>query len=733
MIDFTFESPERLWWSFLLLIPIVLHLWRRRRFRQQPWAAMHFILQAVQQEVQKAKLRNLMLMMLRVLILAMFFFAVSAPSTGIHNSGFRSLSSGTHHVLIIDASYSMGTVDGASGKSAFDKAKQRATAYVRSLPTGDVVSILTIGEFRQKVIASPGDDMQQVITAIQDIPVQASGGDLAPVLEMGVEVAESSVRSHQNLFYTRFVVFTDMQRNVWDKVLGAEGDPEEVITQAKKLGDLSIVDCHVDPLTNLAIRDLTVRYPQGAFAADVKAVAEIDCYYKQAGGKVGISWFVDDEFVIRDELEIEAGESATIEIPVSNLSTGSHQIEARLDDDSLLMDNSRWVAFDSPARFRVLNVNGSQNASKAVSLALRPTDSPDWPVFIHTIDEIEFEQQQLEDFDVLALCELNSFSDFNVRRVQGFLNQGGVVLITPGSELNIDSFNTLYGNDLDGQDYGIRWGDIRPVLREMMAAPKVLVTNHEIGNLFQRHPDNGISALPVYHLVELEVAADRKSDIVLELSDGSPLMICTAAGKGHLLTFSTTFGIGQQESRWSDFGAWPSFLPLLHESMKYIVEQEVRTSNVHVGSFPERRVSMQDGPFTVTVQGPDGQSTNYDLEFARDELSGEVFAYWWHSEFTLPGVYYVSYQSEEQIISSSIVVGNLAVTESNHELIDQAVLSEIAETSNDNEQETVAPRMTNRHEWFRELLMAALGLLFLETLWVTRDRQVSRRRKVEHG
>ena len=58
MFALLFESPERLWWSFALLIPLFVHLLRRRRFKSQPWGAMQFVLQAVQQESQKAKLQN---------------------------------------------------------------------------------------------------------------------------------------------------------------------------------------------------------------------------------------------------------------------------------------------------------------------------------------------------------------------------------------------------------------------------------------------------------------------------------------------------------------------------------------------------------------------------------------------------------------------------------------------------------------------------------------------------
>ena len=111
MFALVFETPERLWWSFALLIPLVIHLLRRRRYKQQSWAAMQFVLQALHEESQKARLQNLLLMLLRVSILAIFLFAVSAPRTGILRTIVGDVSSGTHHVINVDATYSMRTVD----------------------------------------------------------------------------------------------------------------------------------------------------------------------------------------------------------------------------------------------------------------------------------------------------------------------------------------------------------------------------------------------------------------------------------------------------------------------------------------------------------------------------------------------------------------------------------------------------------------------------------------------
>ncbi len=732
MFALVFESPERLWWSFALLIPLMVHLLRRRRYQQHSWAAMQFVLQALQQESQKAKLHNLLLMLLRVSILAVFLFAISAPRTGFIRPKVGDESSGTHHIMIVDATYSMGTIDQTTDETALTKAKQKAIEYVRSLPAGDVVSVFTIGDFQHSVIEDPGNNLQLVANAIHEIEPQSSGGDADKVFQLSIELAKRHRQRDPNLFFTRFVIFSDMERDVWRGLSDSAGNLSPSLMELKEIGELSVVDCRVAPAGNSAITQLSVKYPQGAFASAVSVVAEIDCYYKEIEGDLGVSWFLDNEFVVRDEVQVGAGETIAVEAPFRNLSSGSHQIEARLDDDSLLLDNARWVAFDSPAQFRVLCVDGSEKASAAVALAFSPHRLPDWPVFVDTIDQIEFEQQHLDDFDVIAFCGSNRISEFNARRLRGFVKQGGTLLITPGELVDPFSLNKFYGDAFEGFLNEVQWGN--PVDNDSVAELQkaVRVTDHSIGGLFRKNPDNGIRALPVYKYVELIVDSENTADVVLELNNGSPLLVCSSVGKGHVLTLSTSAEIGTSEDRWSDLGVWPSFLPLIHESMRFIVEQEISTSNLELGVFPTRRISMQNGPVSVSVQNPNGQTNVYAMNFSRDADSKEVFANWSHTEFKFPGVYYVNLYSAEQIVDSSLVVGNLAVTESSHQIIDEVELARITGVKRDKTGviNSISPGFSR--ELFRELLLFTLVLLMLETLWVTSQRTKASRRKVIH-
>ena len=50
-------------------VPIVIHLWNRRRHREMPWAAMEYLLAALRKHARRIRIEQLILLALRVLIL----------------------------------------------------------------------------------------------------------------------------------------------------------------------------------------------------------------------------------------------------------------------------------------------------------------------------------------------------------------------------------------------------------------------------------------------------------------------------------------------------------------------------------------------------------------------------------------------------------------------------------------------------------------------------------------
>ena len=74
-----FLQPWILYALPLMALPILIHLINRHRHRSVDWAAMMFLVSAKRMNKGMARLRYLLIMLLRMLAIAVLVFAVSRP------------------------------------------------------------------------------------------------------------------------------------------------------------------------------------------------------------------------------------------------------------------------------------------------------------------------------------------------------------------------------------------------------------------------------------------------------------------------------------------------------------------------------------------------------------------------------------------------------------------------------------------------------------------------------
>ncbi len=78
----TFLQPLILWGLPLVLLPVIIHLINRMRHRPRQWAAMQFLLAATRSSTSHAKLRNLLILLMRVLAVLTLLLFLARPLVG---------------------------------------------------------------------------------------------------------------------------------------------------------------------------------------------------------------------------------------------------------------------------------------------------------------------------------------------------------------------------------------------------------------------------------------------------------------------------------------------------------------------------------------------------------------------------------------------------------------------------------------------------------------------------
>ncbi len=115
-----FGTPLMLWGLAGASLPIIIHLLNRRKFREEPWAAMRFLMAAIRKNQKRVKVEQWLLLAIRTLIILFVVLAMAKPF--LESMGALDLLAGQrrHWVLVVDGSMSMDYRDGETTR--FDRA-----------------------------------------------------------------------------------------------------------------------------------------------------------------------------------------------------------------------------------------------------------------------------------------------------------------------------------------------------------------------------------------------------------------------------------------------------------------------------------------------------------------------------------------------------------------------------------------------------------------------------------
>ena len=98
-----FKHPEILYFLFLLLIPIIVHLFQLRRFEKVPFTNVQFLKNVVIQTRKSSQLKKWLTLITRLLLFAAIIIAFAQP----YFSNLKDLNTKTETVVYLDNSYSM--------------------------------------------------------------------------------------------------------------------------------------------------------------------------------------------------------------------------------------------------------------------------------------------------------------------------------------------------------------------------------------------------------------------------------------------------------------------------------------------------------------------------------------------------------------------------------------------------------------------------------------------------
>jgi len=612
-------NPLMLLGLFGLAVPILIHLINRRRMRPRLLATLRFLdLQDAANAFAPVP-RDLLQLLLRLLLLALFILLMARLTGPSRTVGPRALA------MVLDNSMSMRR-PGPDGRSLFEAHRDRILQLVRSLKPGDVFSFTLVGD---KVFESTGFTGDRAILERAVTNAWVSDGS-ARCLTATLEDSLRELRS-KRAPNAALMVFSDQQSQNYPAAQASPG--LSALLQGSRIKPVFVLD-PVETPPNVELRGAEF-YPEGI--------------YLGAGGKVTAHLYNSSPTQMTGEVSLKSG-NVPVETRPCNLASGEtayvelrHVFESpndsawkvSLSDDGFSADNDLYTTVHMLKRRQVLLVTSPHyTASDSMTMghagpdlfacAVNPSEAMGQAggtfISVKRIGASTLERKALSLYSMVVLYGIQELgSPELVQDLVGYVRQGGGVYIIPDDRpddpsvvrVNPALFNETFAPLLSGFKLGALREPKTPVAldgNEKHVADPLL-----LGLLRGEWGTPGEIVVSRYFST-VEAGNARAA---LKTADGDILVAVADLGKGHVCIQTHSWDLRDT--------TLPRSLPFVSVVQSIVdrlsglaVEGAARPDQIRVGDFHRLLLPIDfRGLGNVILEGPRSYSFDMSPEAAQ--------------------------------------------------------------------------------------------------------------------
>ncbi len=544
----TFLSPLFLLGLSAAAIPLIIHLFNFRKPQTIRFSSLAFLHELEKSTMRRVRIKQWLLLALRILAIALLVLAFARPVATGGIAGALAENGKISRAIIMDNSMSM-TLRDDSGVY-LDQEKRVANRLVQTLGNGDEAFIIPTISMRT---GYPGylstSAAERAVHRIESIP---GTGILSTAISRAGRALSGSANPNRELF-----ILTDMQESTLVDSLQVDMDPDVSIF---------LIPIGTRHHENVAISDIQVISRILSVGQPVGLEIQLENNGERPATDLLISVFLDDERVAQSSVDVGPDRRVTVPIAVTPRQTGWLRGNIQIDDGSYPHDDSRSFTLFVPRQRKILLVEGEGTNQSLLELALR-ADLDDGAVgfSVQVVTASGLARQTMEAFDAVILSGVHQFSTGERASITRYVAGGGGVLIYPGEDMDLTSYNEVL-DDLGGGD-----------IIEIIGGKEEDSTVGQLESIDFGHPifdgmfeesavRQGISIEQplVYRAIDYRPGGGQE-DALIRLSGGRPFLEEIRTGAGSLLLYAVSV-----DSGWSEFPVRGLFIPLLYRSLHYL-------------------------------------------------------------------------------------------------------------------------------------------------------------------
>jgi hypothetical protein len=395
-----FKHPELLYALFLLLIPIIVHLFQLRKFHKVPFTNVAFLKEATLQTRKSSQIKKWLILFTRLLLLAAIILAFAQPFIAKTNT-FKTKK---ETVIYLDNSFSM-QAKGNQGELL----KRAIQDIISNVPEDENISLLSNDNvYKNTTVKAIKNELLQLNYASNGLTTQ------------GALLKSKTFFSKESNTLKNLVFISDFQED--NNNLNIEKD--------------SLLNYHLVKLNPVNTSNISI---DSAYVSEKSATdIELKVVLKNTGKPIEnlpVSLFNNNNLIAKTSVTIAKETSTTFLLSANDVING----KITIDDTNLQFDNTLFFNINSATKVNVLSINSADD-----SFLKRIYTEDDFNYTATTKDQLNY--NLLESQNLIVLNELNTFPNALIAALKQFTDDGGALIIIPSSDINSTTYKSLLSN-----------------------------------------------------------------------------------------------------------------------------------------------------------------------------------------------------------------------------------------------------------------------------------------------
>ncbi|MFH2096670.1 MAG: BatA domain-containing protein [Bacteroidota bacterium] len=423
MMKFLF--PDFLWAFTAITIPVIIHFFNFRRYRNLYFSNVQFLKNIHQETRSRSRIRQILILISRILAIAALVLAFAQPYMPVDNAERKV--AGETVGIYIDNSFSM-DAENTFG-NMLEVAKTKASEIAGAYRPGTKFILLT----------NNFDARHQHDISREQFTEYAAGTEAVPARRYFSEIISrfrSLAGSGDSLHKRKLYVLSDFQKNIFD--------PENSFSDTNIV--LNLMPMATGETSNLYVDSCWFETPARKYDQAEDLFFRICNHSEESYLDIPVNVFINDSLKAFGSFNISPGEKKICMLSYTNTARGNMRGKITITDYPVVYDNEFFFNYMIQEQIRVLNISTEKSNRYLHALF---SDDPFIQYESYTLKNINY--STLPDFDVIILSNIDSLSTGMTRELYNYVQSGGTVVLIPAIKGSIGSYNSLlkyFGADL---------------------------------------------------------------------------------------------------------------------------------------------------------------------------------------------------------------------------------------------------------------------------------------------